>query len=80
MSKSSGTLQNLQSDLWTASCQIRALGEMLMSLDREPAFDEQDVWHGYGLLIRVIGERMEAWAKILDAENVKNSAKRRSRD
>ena len=65
---------NLQSDLWVASCQIRALGEMLLHQDiRQPAVDEADVWHGYGTLLRQIGERLEVWAKAIDRESVKKA-------
>jgi hypothetical protein len=70
---------DLQADLWTASCQIRALGEMLLHQDtREPAIDEADVWHGYGTLLRQIGERLEAWSKQLDEDRIRQ-VRRKSR-
>jgi hypothetical protein len=77
--KDSKNLENLQSNLWNASCQMRALGEMLMFQDRDPALDENDVLYGYGSLIREIGERIEAWAKLIDEESVRKASKGRGK-
>jgi hypothetical protein len=70
---------NFQSDLWIASCEIRALGEMLMNQQREPASDEEDVWFGYGSVLRRIGEHLETWAKRLDANAAVKTQRKKSK-
>lgn len=66
---------DFEPELWSVSCQLRALGEMLMFQKREPALDEPDIWYGYGSLIRAIGERLAVLAKLQDEEQVKKAKK-----
>ena len=79
MAQEDDGIDDLQSQLWTASCQIRALGEVLLHQEnRQAALDEADVWYGYGTILREIGERMEKWSKQLDDQEVQK-AKGRTR-
>lgn len=77
MDREEESLGSLQAKLWKASCQVRALGEVLLFQHREPAIDEEDVWHGYGTLLREIGERMERWSRSLDEISVKQAQRKR---
>lgn len=70
-------LEHLPADLWAVSCEVRALAELVMYQRREPALDEEDVWHGYGSLLRKIGERLELWAKGLDDAQVNRASRDR---
>lgn len=78
--KLNNDLDDLESALWKASCQLKGLAEMLMYQRREATLDEENVWQGYGSLIREIGERLETWSKALDEQQVKKGTepKRRS--
>ena len=78
MTKNKNGLENLQSDIWNASCKIRALGEVLLFQHREPALDEEDIWYGYGSILREIGEQLEAIAFQLD-KSVEEPSKRGKR-
>lgn len=63
--------QDLESALWTASCQLRALGELLAFQKRQPAADEEDICYGYGSLIRDIGENLAKWSRLQEAKALK---------
>ena len=71
--KENNNLDDLPSELWIASCQIRALGEMLMFQHREPTLDEAEIWEGYGSLIRNIGERLATCSRLLEEEQIKRA-------
>jgi len=52
---------SLEIDLWTVSCQVRALGELIMFSDgREDALDEDEILWGLGYSIRRLGEEIQA--------------------
>jgi hypothetical protein len=76
MSIENDDLENLKSNLWTISCQIRALGELLLFQHREPALDEKEIWYGYGITLRELGERLSAMSKPLDNGSCKKRKKR----
>lgn len=68
--------EDLQSSLWTISCQVRALGEMLLHQQRPPVVDEEEIWHGYGITLRELGERLRAFAAQLDKQEAQKSKRR----
>ena len=74
------SLSKLQFILREESCKAKALGEMLMWIERrEPALDESDVWLGYGLLIRKVGEKLDRWSKRVDEESLRRASSKRDK-